>query len=185
MYLFIFIVVQVQLSPFSCHQFPTPHLPPSILPPFDFVRGSFIHVPWRPFSFFPLLSPFPLPSGYCQLVLYFNVFGHILLACLLCWLGSTYRWGHTVFVFHCLTYSIWYNAFQFHPYPKNPEIPIPKNLRTPMFIETKLIESQVRRDRFRIICHVSVNVKGILPPNKSGFFSLMCPLQFLSPCTYA
>ena len=28
---------------------------------------------------------------YCQFVLYFNVSGYILLACLFCWLGSTYR----------------------------------------------------------------------------------------------
>ena len=29
-----------------------------------------------------LLTPFPLPSGYCQFVLYFNVSGYVLLACL-------------------------------------------------------------------------------------------------------
>ena len=55
----------------------------------------------------PLLSPvipLPYPSGYCQFVLYFNVSGNILLTCLFCWLGSTYRWDHTVFVYHCLAY---------------------------------------------------------------------------------
>ena len=48
--------------------------------------------------------PSPCPSGYCQFALYFNVTGYILLACLFCWLGSTYRWDHMVFVFHHLAY---------------------------------------------------------------------------------
>ena len=47
-YLFsFFIVVQVQLFPFSPHHFPDPshsHLPPLILPPFGFVHVSFIDV---------------------------------------------------------------------------------------------------------------------------------------------
>ena len=71
------IVVQLQLSPFS-----HPHLPPSILTRFSFVHGSFIHVLWWPFPFFPPLFLSFLPSGYCQFVLYFNVSGYILLACL-------------------------------------------------------------------------------------------------------
>ena len=82
-YLFI-IVVQLQLSPFP----PSPpsrpihtHLLPSILPRFGFVHCSFIHVSWWPISFFPLLSPFPLPSDYHQSVLYSNVSDYILLAC--------------------------------------------------------------------------------------------------------
>ena len=98
-----FIVVQVQLSPFFPYPSPPttqPHLPPLILPLFGFVHESFIHVPWWPFPFFPLLSPFPFPSGYCPFVLYFNVSGCILLACLFCWLGSTYRWDNRAFVFH-------------------------------------------------------------------------------------
>ena len=41
---------------------------------------------------FPCIIPSHLPSGYCQFVLNFNVSGYILLACLFCWLGSTYRW---------------------------------------------------------------------------------------------
>ena len=45
-----------------------------------------------------------LPSGYCQIVLYFNVSSYILPACLFCWLGSTYRWDHMVFVPHRLAY---------------------------------------------------------------------------------
>ena len=43
-----FIVVQVQLSPFSPHHGPLPHpsLPPTLEPaPFGFVHVSFIHVP--------------------------------------------------------------------------------------------------------------------------------------------
>ena len=96
------INVQIQLSPFSTTTFPCPtypHLLPSILPPFGFVHGSFIHDPWQPFPFFPLSSPSPVPAGHGQFVLYFHVSGCILLACLFCWLGSTYRWDHMVFVF--------------------------------------------------------------------------------------
>ena len=85
---------------------PTSHFPPLILPPFGFVHGSFILIPWQPFPVFPLLSQSPQPSGYCQFVLYFNVSGSILLACLFCWLSSTFRWDHMVFVFHHLAYFI-------------------------------------------------------------------------------
>ena len=54
--------------------------------------------------FFPPLSSSLHPSGHCQFVLYFHVSGSILLICLFCGLGSTYRWDHMVFVFHCLAY---------------------------------------------------------------------------------
>ena len=87
-----------------CLLHPSP-LPHSILPPtVVFAHGSFITVPWWPFSFFSQLSPLPLPSGYCQFVLNFNVSGYILLAYLFCWLGSTYTWDHMVFIFHHLAY---------------------------------------------------------------------------------
>ena len=92
-----FIVVQVQLSPFPPHHTLSPHpFPPATLEPtpFGFVHVSFIHVPWWPFLYYPLLSLSPLSSGSCQFVLYFNVSGYNLLACLFCWLGSTYRWDH-------------------------------------------------------------------------------------------
>ena len=72
--------------------------------PFGIVYVSVIHVLWWTFPYFPPLSPSLLPSGYCQFVLYFNISGYILLACLFCWLGSTYRWDHMVFVFHHLAY---------------------------------------------------------------------------------
>ena len=55
----------------------------------------------------PLFSPIiPLPSGYCQFVVYFNVSGYILLACLFCWLGSAYRWDHILVspVHGCLSF---------------------------------------------------------------------------------
>ena len=91
---FFFVVVQVQLSPFTFHYSPLPQpsaLPILILPPFGFVHVSFIHV-------LETLSPFPpiirchLPSGSCQFVLNFNVSGYMLLARLLCWLDSSYSW---------------------------------------------------------------------------------------------
>ena len=59
-FLFV-IVIQAQLSPFSPHNSALPHqchFPPSILPHFGFVHGSFIHVPWWPFSFFFLVWGF-------------------------------------------------------------------------------------------------------------------------------
>ena len=49
----------------------------------------------------PLLSavtPVPFPSGHWQLVFYFHVSDSILLFCLFCWLGFSYRWDYMVFV---------------------------------------------------------------------------------------
>ena len=43
---------------------------------------------WNPSLFLPIIPSY-LPSSYCQFVLNFNVSGYILLACLLCLLGST------------------------------------------------------------------------------------------------
>ena len=78
---YLFIYLFLLLFKYSCVPFPatiftippTPHLPLSILPTFGFVHGSFVHVPWCPFPFFPLLLLYALPSGSCQFVLYFNV----------------------------------------------------------------------------------------------------------------
>ena len=63
------IVVQVQLSPLSPHNSPPhpshPHFPPLILLPFDFVQGSFIHVPENPSTlsfYYPLPPPLWLLS---------------------------------------------------------------------------------------------------------------------------
>ena len=89
-----YYIIFLLLSKYSCLHFPATtfpchthtHLPPSILTPFGFVHGCFIHVPWWPFPFFPPFPPFP--SGYCQFVFYFRISGYILLACLFCWLGS-------------------------------------------------------------------------------------------------
>ena len=115
---FFFIVVQLQLSPFhlTTPLHPThANFPPLILTPFGFDHVSFIVVPENPFPFpFPLI-PSHFPYGYCQLVLNLNVSGYILLAYLFCWLGSTYRWDHMVFVFHHLAYFTQHNALQFHP----------------------------------------------------------------------
>ena len=94
----------LHFHPTTC-SLPHPSPPPTLEPtPFGFVPMSFIHVPWWSFPYYPLLSFSPLLSGYCQFVPFFNVSGRILLACLLCWLGSTYRWDRMVFVFHHLAY---------------------------------------------------------------------------------
>ena len=89
LYIYFFLLLLVK---YSCLHFPTMtflcstycHLPPLILPTFGFVHRSFIHVPWRPFPFFPPLSLSPLLSGYHQFVPYFNASGYILLVCLFC-----------------------------------------------------------------------------------------------------
>ena len=95
-YLFKFLyccsntVVPIFLSPL----FPPPP-PPSIFSPFGFVHGSFTHVHWQPF-------PFNLhtPSLLVPVSLFLISMSPIYFAYLFCWLGSTYRWDHMVFVFH-------------------------------------------------------------------------------------
>ena len=83
---FIFIVVQVHFSAFSPTpaQNPSPpHLPPiSTFPPI-IIHVSFIIVPANNLPFPPEISS-PLPSGHCQPVLNFSVFGYILLVCFFC-----------------------------------------------------------------------------------------------------
>ena len=49
----------------------------------------------------------PLPSGHWQFVPYFSVSVNILLAGLLCWLASTYRWHHMVFDSYILFNFSW------------------------------------------------------------------------------
>ena len=85
--LYFFIVVQVRLSPLSTHHAPPPHPPPPshLNPTSLWLCPQVLYtcsLTTRPL--FPLLIPRPLPSGYCQFVLYFNVSGYILLACLFC-----------------------------------------------------------------------------------------------------
>ena len=77
-----FIVVQVQLSPFSCHHFPPPHPPP----PTTLIPILLWLCQWVLYTCSLMTLPFlfpiiPLPSGYCQFALHFNVSGYILLAC--------------------------------------------------------------------------------------------------------
>ena len=88
-YLFIYTVVQVQLSPFSPHQTPPPHpsTPPILKPTHLWLCACVLYM--CSLMTLPLLSPSLLLSGYYQFVLYFNVSGWILLAYLFCWLGPT------------------------------------------------------------------------------------------------
>ena len=78
--------------------YPTPPTPPPTLNPTPLCL-----CPWVLYTCslmtLPLLSPIspsPVPSGYCQFVLYFSVSDYILLACLFYWLGFTCRWDHMV-----------------------------------------------------------------------------------------
>ena len=86
-FFFNFIVVQVQLSAFSPHHSPRPQpsppASPDSTPHLGYVHVSFIPVPENPSPFSPIISSH-LPSGYCQIVLNFNVSGYILLACSFC-----------------------------------------------------------------------------------------------------
>ena len=65
---------------------PTLHPTPLLLCPCVLYTCSLMTLPLFPPSF-----PSPTLSGYSQFVLYFNVSGYILLACLFCLSGSTYR----------------------------------------------------------------------------------------------
>ena len=104
---FLFLIaVHLQLSQFFLIAVP---YPPSVSPhPVVHYHGYFIHVPWLdPSPSFPYYSSSPpLPCGHCQFVPYFFTSGSILLVCLFCSLGSSYRWDHTVFVFHFLAYFV-------------------------------------------------------------------------------
>ena len=99
-----FIVVQIQLTPFSSHQSPHPsysHLPPGSYPIWFcpcviYTCSSELLPP------FPPIIPTDLPCGCCQFLLYFTVSGYIWPASLFCSLGSPYRGDHIVFVFHRL-----------------------------------------------------------------------------------
>ena len=104
---FFFIVVQVQLSPFPptlLHHPSLSHLPPPSPPLLVIVQVFLITVPTTPSPLSPF-SPSPLRSSHCEPTLNFSVFGYVLLPCSFCWLGSTYRWDHMVFVFYCLACS--------------------------------------------------------------------------------
>ena len=83
-----FIVVQVQLSPFSPHHSPQLQiLPPDPTLPW-FCLCVLYRCSWKPFPIpSPPIIPSHIPSGYCQFVLNFNVSGYILLAYLFYWLG--------------------------------------------------------------------------------------------------
>ena len=108
-----FFIIFLLLFKYGCLHFPPPPLSPA--PP-TLTSHPQSHPLWLcpcvlyiySLKTLPLppapITPSSLPSCYCQFVLYFNVSGYILLACLFCWLGSTYRWDHMVFVFHCLAY---------------------------------------------------------------------------------
>ena len=57
-----------------------PHLPPLFPPRFVIAHVSFIVIPVNPSPYSPII-PSPTPSGHCQPVLNFSVFGYIFLAC--------------------------------------------------------------------------------------------------------
>ena len=119
------------VSVFSLLLSPTPAIPTSHPPSYPPLALSLCRLYMfldNPLPFSPII-PSHLPSGYFVLYsfvsghifLYFNVCGYILLACLFCWLGSTYRWDHMVFVFHRLFHVLQHiicieNMFNFSYY---------------------------------------------------------------------
>ena len=88
----LFIHLFLLLFKYSClhfhHTTPFPHpLIPAFRPPtyLLWLCPCVLYTCFlMPFPYYPPLSLFPLLSGYCQFVLYFNVSGCILLACLFC-----------------------------------------------------------------------------------------------------
>ena len=95
----------VSIPPTHTHQSYPPQ--PSPFPTLDsthlWICPCVLHTrSWKPFLLLLPIIPFHLLCGYCQFVLNFTVTGYILLACLFCWLGSTYRWDYMVFVFQRL-----------------------------------------------------------------------------------
>ena len=110
----LFIVVRVQLSPFFPHHSTTPYPPP---PP-SLNPTPFWLCPWVLYTCslmtLPLLSPvtlLPTPLWVIVSLFFISMSGYILFACFFCWLGSTYRWDHMVFIFYHVvyfTYHIWY-----------------------------------------------------------------------------
>ena len=76
-------VIQVQLSPFPRHHTPPPPIPTSH--PWTYPLWLCLWVLYTcslmTFSLFPPIISLPLPSGYCQFILNFNVSGYILFAC--------------------------------------------------------------------------------------------------------
>ena len=97
-----------------------PFLPPHPSSPPTFEPTPLWLCPWVLYTCslmtLPLLSLVnPLaPPLWSLSVSYFHVSGSILLACLFCWLGSTYRWDHMVFTFYHLAYFAQHNTLQFH-----------------------------------------------------------------------
>ena len=68
----------------------------------------------NPFTFFqPVSTPISLFYS-CQPVPCFYVSDYILLIRFFCSLDSTHKWDHTVFVFHWLAYSTYYNSLSVH-----------------------------------------------------------------------
>ena len=114
-----FVVVPLPLTQFFplCSPLPSPTLAPTVkLHPTVHVHGPCTPVPWL----VPSLTSHALKlswflSGLCQSVPCFHVCGSILLVCLFCSLGSSYRWDHMVLVFHHLAYFTEYDILQFLP----------------------------------------------------------------------
>ena len=103
---YFFIVVQVQLCPFSPHHssHPThPYSPPLNSPlwlcPYVLHTCSLMLLPHYSLLYLSLL-----PSDYCQIVLYFNVSGFVLLACLFCGLGEI------IWYFSFTAWLVWLNC---------------------------------------------------------------------------
>ena len=101
------IKIFLLLFNYSCLRFPPINLPLPYTTPNSHIQSSPSPClcPWVVYKFLdliiPLLSPvilFPPPLWLLS-ILYVHVFVSVLLTCLFCWLGSTYRWDHMIFVF--------------------------------------------------------------------------------------
>ena len=93
--------------------FPYPSPPPTFnhSPPLSLFMGPLYMFLDDPSPYFPCSPPSPLVT----VILFLISMSLVLFWSLVCFVDSTYRWDHVVFVFHHLAYFTYYNALQFHP----------------------------------------------------------------------
>ena len=113
LFLLLFYYSYSYFSPFALlwpSHSPLPQSIPTLLSMFMDIHTGCLS---SPFPFFqPLSSPGP---SHFQFVPCFHARDAILFAILFCSLDSSYRWIHTIFVFHWLAYFTQHNILQFHP----------------------------------------------------------------------
>ena len=106
--LFIFYFICLLLFKYSCLNFP-PTIPPALPIPTSYPRSyPALTLSMSPLSMFlddpSPFSPLSLLTSPLVTVSLFFISMSLVISCLFCWLGFTYRWDHMVLVFHRLAY---------------------------------------------------------------------------------